>query len=107
MEDWTVDQVSEWLKTNGLEKYVQNFIGKKNIYVYLLLEINMFIIDEDIDGVALIGLQNDDIVKLLSRLNEDGTSRRAAMKTQRKFQTILEEYRTLVQQEKKKKRRGR
>ncbi len=66
-----------------------------------------FILDEDIDGVALMGLQDTDIVKLLSKLNEDGTIRTPTMRTQRKFKTILEEYRTLAKQERKEKRRNR
>jgi len=29
MERWTVDDVIQWLKVNGLEKYSQTFIGER------------------------------------------------------------------------------
>ncbi len=53
-----------------------------------------------------MGLQDEDILKLLSTLNEDGTRRNPPMRIQRKFRTILEEYKTSVKQETKKKRRS-
>jgi hypothetical protein len=66
-----------------------------------------FTLDEDIDGIALMGLRDDEILKLLSKLNDDGTIRRPTMRIQRKFRTILEEYRALVKQERKTTRRSR
>ncbi|CAF3728572.1 unnamed protein product [Rotaria sp. Silwood1] len=88
MAIWTVDQVGDWLKANSFEKYVEIF---KN---------------EDIDGIALFGLQDDDILKVLSSRDEDGTIRNPTMRTQRKFRAILEEYRKLVRQERKQRRRS-
>ncbi|CAF4700396.1 unnamed protein product, partial [Rotaria sp. Silwood2] len=88
MAIWTVDQVGDWLKINSFDKYVETF---KN---------------EDIDGISLFGLQNDDILKLLSSRDEDGIIRNPTMRTQRKFRTILEEYRKLIKQERKKRRRS-
>ncbi len=32
MDSWTVDQVGDWLKANGFEKYVKTFIGKEYSY---------------------------------------------------------------------------
>ncbi len=75
--------------------------------MFSVIFFHTFILDEDIDGIALRGLQDDDISKLLSKLNEDGTIRHPTMRIQRKFRTILEEYRTLVKQERKKKRKNR
>jgi len=75
--------------------------------LFSVIFFHTFILDEDIDGIALMGLQDDDILKLLSKLNEDGTIRNPTMRIQRKFQIILEEYRTLVKQERKKKRKNR
>jgi hypothetical protein len=66
----------------------------------------MSTLDEDIDGVALIGLQNTDITKLLTVSDEDGTIRNPKMRTQRKFRAKLEEYKTLVKQGKKRKKRS-
>lgn len=60
------------------------------------------ILDEDIDGVALMGLQDDDILKLLSILDEDGTVRSPKLRIQRKFKTILDAYNKFVEQERKK-----
>ncbi|CAF0983783.1 unnamed protein product [Rotaria sordida] len=88
MAIWTVDQVGDWLKVNNFDKYIETF---KN---------------EDIDGIALVGLQDDDILKLLSIQDEDGTIRNPTMRTQRKFKVILEEYRKLIRQERKKRRRS-
>jgi len=64
-------------------------------------------LDEDIDGAALIGLRDEDILKLLSIINEDGTRKLPTFRIQRKFRKILEEYRSLVKQETNKKRRNR
>jgi hypothetical protein len=61
-------------------------------------------LDEDIDGAALIGLRDEDILKLLSIINEDGTRKPPTFRIQRKFRRILEEYRS---QETNKKRRDR
>ncbi|CAF1114353.1 unnamed protein product [Adineta steineri] len=88
MANWTVDQVSNWLQTNGFEKYIQNFK------------------DNDIDGAAIRGLEDDDILKLLSILNQDGTIKNPTKRTQREFKRILEEYQEVVKEEKKKKRRN-
>ncbi|CAM4863546.1 unnamed protein product [Rotaria socialis] len=84
MANWTVDQVGNWLRTNNLERYIENF---KN---------------EDIDGIALIGLNENDILKLLSTIDEDGTIKNSTMRTQRKFKAALEQYRKFVTQERKK-----
>ncbi|CAF3078094.1 unnamed protein product [Rotaria sp. Silwood2] len=81
MAIWTVDQVGDWLKANSFEKYVETF---KN---------------QDIDGIALFGLQDDDILKLLSSKDEDGTIRNPTIRIQRKFRTILEAYRKLIKQD--------
>jgi hypothetical protein len=54
-----------------------------------------------------MGLQNDEILKLLTIVFADGTIRSPTMRTQRKFTAGLEEYKTLVKQEKKAKRRNR
>ncbi len=107
MDSWTVDQVGDWLKTNGFEKYIKIFTGKKHSYWLFSIWFCFPTLDEDIDGVALIGLKDDEILKLLSTLNEDGTRKLPTLRTQRKFRTILEEYRSLVKQERKKKRRNR
>ncbi len=64
-------------------------------------------LDEDIDGTALMGLREEDILKLLSTINEDETRKRPTLRIQRKFRTILEEYRSLVKHEKKKTRKNR
>ena len=64
-------------------------------------------IDEDIDGIALIGLKENDILKLLSTIDEDGTMKISTMRTQSKFKAALEQYSKFVTQEKKKVRRRR
>jgi hypothetical protein len=88
MANWTVDQVGEWLKANGLEKYIKTFKGRKCSYCLCnAILYHTFILDEDIDGAALM--------------------RNPTSRAQRKFMEGLEEYRTLVKQEKRAKRRSR
>jgi hypothetical protein len=107
MASWTVHQVGDWLKTNGFGKHIKTFKGMK--YSYCLFIVIVFVtstLDEDIDGEALMGLQHDDISKLLTILDEDGMIQNPTVRTQRKFKTILEEYQTLFKQERKKRRRS-
>jgi hypothetical protein len=108
MANWTVDQVGEWLKANGLEKFIKTFKGRKCSYCWCnAILYHTFISDEDIDGAALTSLQDGEILKLLTLVYEDGTMRNPTSRAQRKFMEGLEEYRTLVKQEKRAKRRSR
>ncbi|CAF2676114.1 unnamed protein product [Rotaria sp. Silwood2] len=88
MAIWTVDQVEDWLKANKFDKYAEIF---KN---------------QDIDGIALLGLQDGEILKLLSTQDEHGTITNPTMRIQRKFKAALEDYRKLIKQERKKRRRS-
>ncbi|UJR07650.1 hypothetical protein I4U23_011938 [Adineta vaga] len=85
----TTNQVGDWLTTNGFAEHIKTFIS------------------EDIDGEALFGLLDDEIMKLLTLYDKDGTIRTPTKRKQRKFKIILEEYRTSVQQERRKRRRSR
>ncbi|CAF1260775.1 unnamed protein product [Adineta ricciae] len=78
MASWTLEEVLEWLETNGFERYTQTFIN------------------EDIDGAALLGLCEDDIVKLLATVDENGRRRNATLRTRRKFLAKLEECKSLA-----------
>ena len=72
----------------------------------MIIHFDVSILDQDIDGVALVGLLDDDILKLLSIIDEDGTTRNPTRRTQRKFRIILDEFRTLIKQENKKRKRA-
>ncbi|CAF0947415.1 unnamed protein product [Adineta ricciae] len=89
MANWTLEEVLEWLETNGFEQYTQIFI------------------DEDIDGAALLGLCEDDIVKLLATVDENGKRRNATLRTRRKFLAKLEECKSLANEKQRIQNNGR
>ncbi|CAM4847450.1 unnamed protein product, partial [Rotaria magnacalcarata] len=53
MANWTKNQVSNWLKDNGFEKYAATFY------------------EQEINGEAMIGLTENDIGELLAETNPD------------------------------------
>ncbi|UJR07882.1 hypothetical protein I4U23_012164 [Adineta vaga] len=87
MANWTLKQIIEWLQINGFEKHIQTFI------------------DEDIDGAALMGLRDDDIIKLLAVVDQKGVRTNPTMRTLRKFLAKLEELKILGNKEQKRERR--
>ena len=62
-------------------------------------------IDEDIDGLALTVLRDDEISKLLSLTDEYGLRRNPTTRIQRKFRVKLDEYRLLMNEGREKRRR--
>ncbi|CAF4866338.1 unnamed protein product, partial [Rotaria sp. Silwood1] len=72
MENWTVDRVSQWLNKNGFEKCIPRFK------------------DENIDGEALMKVNDDQLENLLSVLNQDGIAKKPTQRTKRIFKAELE-----------------
>ncbi|CAF3939108.1 unnamed protein product, partial [Adineta steineri] len=86
MANWTIEQVSDWLKANGFKKQVKMFR------------------DKNIDGNALMKLTDDDISQLLLQINTDGSIQESTIGIKSRFRTILKEWKTENQQKKKKNR---
>ncbi len=42
MDNWTVDQVGDWLEANGFEKYIKTFIGKEHLYWFQFSLIHLY-----------------------------------------------------------------
>ena len=61
-------------------------------------------LEEDIDGMALIGLSEEEILKLLSTVDENGKRKAPNLRTQRHFRKLFEQSRSPVKQKAKKKR---
>ena len=61
-------------------------------------------LEEDIDGMALIGLSEEEILKLLSTVDENGRRKAPNLRTQRHFRKLFEQSRSQVKQKAKKTR---
>ncbi|CAF3683782.1 unnamed protein product [Rotaria sp. Silwood1] len=74
MANWTIKNVAEWLIANGFKRQVKIFKDRK------------------IDGNALIKLKDDDIMQLLSEVNEDGMIQEPTIGIKSRFRTMLIEW---------------
>ncbi|CAF1029912.1 unnamed protein product [Adineta steineri] len=86
MANWTIEQVSDWLRANGFKKQVKMFK------------------DKTIDGNALMKLTDYDISELLLQINTDGSIQESTIGIKSRFRTILKEWKIENQQKKKKNR---
>ncbi|CAF1360510.1 unnamed protein product, partial [Didymodactylos carnosus] len=81
MANWTVEQVLDWLILNDFDKHVKLFK------------------DENIDGTALFGLNDEEIEQLLLTTREDGTMRKPTIGAKARFRTKLQEWKSEQQQQ--------
>lgn len=91
MADWTTDQVAQWLIENGFEKYVQTF--RSNRDESFSPHRNARFLDEDIDGLALIGLRENEAFQLLTLTNDKGIRRHPSRQLQQEFRRKVDEWR--------------
>jgi len=90
MANWTVKQVTNWLKENGFKKQIKIFKGNYLRLNYHSLYFNK--LEKNIDGNALLRLTDQDISQLFSKINEDGTIQEPTIGVKSRFRLILTEW---------------
>jgi hypothetical protein len=87
MANWTVKQVTNWLKENGFKKQIKIFKGNYILLNYHSLYFNK--LEKNIDGNALLRLTDQDISQLFSEIHEDGTIQEPTIGVKSRFRLIL------------------
>lgn len=103
MSKWAVDDVVQWLNSNGFRKYTRKCRGFALVEGDILVHL-YYNLEQNIDGHRLIQLTDEGILQLLTRSNDEGNEEQPTIGAQTRFRKKLIEFRQIYTEEKKQKK---